>query len=340
MNLAEFLEARRPAWRELEAGLRTAESRDAATLPHDRARRLVDLHRRASADLIQARTYGGGLEACAYLEALVGRGHALLHPPPRLAAFRGLWGFFRITLPATVRRESAAMALAAGALLFGAVLGGAAVALDPEGLDLFKPAWFKGISPSERVHRDEEAQRAGDTPGISAQAGFSSFLFTHNIQCSIIAFAVGVAWGLPTLLYLAFNGLMLGALAVEYFQDGQGLFFLGWILPHGIPELTCLVLAGAAGLLLGRGVLWPRGVTRAQQIRLEARRALPLLGGSAALLIPTGVMEGTLSQMHGPLLPYGLKIGMALVLGLLLHAYLWLMPLGAHQSAPEDLSAR
>ncbi len=340
MNLAEFLQARRPAWRELESGLRTAEDRDVATLDHTRARRLVDLHRRASADLIQARTYGGGAEACTYLEALVGRGHALLHPPPRLGAFRGLWGFFRVGLPSAVRREALAVALAAGALLFGVVLGGLAAALDPEGLELFKMEGWKGISPSQRVHHDEEAQKDGNPMGVADQAGFSSFLFTHNIQVSILAFAVGIAWGLPTLLLLATNGVMLGALAVEYFQDGQGIFFLGWILPHGIPELTCIVLAGAAGLLLGRGMLWPRGTTRGAQIRLEAARGLPLLGGAAALLVPTGVMEGTLSQMHGPLLPYGLKIGMALVLGLLLHAYLWLMPLPAHQSVPEDLSAR
>ena len=70
MNLAEFLDARRPAWQELDRLLARAEAREVSDLGHERARRLVDLYRRASADLVQARTYGAGLGVTRYLEAL------------------------------------------------------------------------------------------------------------------------------------------------------------------------------------------------------------------------------------------------------------------------------
>ena len=70
MNLAAFITARRPAWKEIEALLNEAERQDITSLGHERARRLVDLYRRASADLIQARTYGAGVELVRYLETL------------------------------------------------------------------------------------------------------------------------------------------------------------------------------------------------------------------------------------------------------------------------------
>ncbi len=332
MNLSEFVEKRRPAWQELQALLERAERDDAGSLEHEIARRLVDLYRRASADLVQARTYGAGADLTSYLETLVARGYSLLYQAPPLHAWGAWRGFFRETFPRAVRRERGALGLAAAAFAAGLLLGGLATALDPQAARLFVPADHQSLRPSERVAHDERAQAdRGGLLGTSEHAAFSSFLFTHNIGVSITCFAVGLAWGLPTLLLLGWHGVFLAALAVEYARDGQALFFCAWILPHGIVEMTCMLLAGAAGLMLGRGVLWPRGLPRGVRVRQEARAALDLLGGAAALLVVAGVVEGTLSQIHEPTLPYPLKIGFALALGALVHAYLWLLPLPAEQ---------
>lgn len=328
MNLAEFLEARRPAWAELHRLLERAEKSELSSLDHERARRLVDLYRRASADLVQARTYGAGLELTGHLESLVARGYALLYQAPPLQVGRSLVDFFRRRFPATLRRERRAFGLAVASFVVGLLLGGVATAFDPEASRLFVPTEHQQLRPSQRVRLDEERQRSGrELPGALDHAAFSSFLFTHNIKVSIVCFAIGVAWGLPTLLLLAYHGVFIAALGVEYFKDGVGLFFLAWILPHGIVEMTCMLLAGTAGLLLGRGVLWPRGQPRGVRIRLEAKAALELLGGSAALLVLAGLIEGTISQIHEPTLPYALKLGFALVLGGLVYAWLWLWPL-------------
>jgi uncharacterized membrane protein SpoIIM required for sporulation len=347
MNLAAFITARRPAWKEAEALLNEAERQDITSLGHERARRLVDLYRRASADLIQARTYGAGVELVRYLETLVARGYALLYPPPPLRLRRTVGRFFGDRFPRAVRREAKALALVTGAFLGGLVLGGVATRFDPEATRLFVPEEHQRMRPHERVEHDEKAERAGrrllDAEG---HAAFSSFLFTHNIGVSIVCFAIGIAWGLPTLLLIAYQGIIMGALAAEYFRDGVGIFFLAWILPHGVVEMTCMLLAGTAGLLLGRGVLWPRGQPRGDRIREEARAALDILGGTAALLVLAGIVEGTLSQIHEPTLPYPVKIAMALTLGGLLQAYLWLLPLpeadGAppHQTTPRPFSSK
>src|SRR5262245_26715390 len=147
MNLAEFLSARRPAWTELEALLGRVEQSDLSSLDHTRARRLVDLYRRASADLVQARTYGAGVELAAYLETLVARGYALLYQVPPLRVGRSVWTFFRRRFPETLRREWRAFALALGAFVAGLLLGGITTAFDPEASKLFVPAEHQLLRP-------------------------------------------------------------------------------------------------------------------------------------------------------------------------------------------------
>ncbi len=328
MNLAEFLSARRASWEELDGLLRRAEEREVASLPPERARRLIDLYRRASADLIQARTFGADNQVTGYVEALLGRAYGLLYRPPSLGSARALGRYLRDTFPRAVRRERAPFALVALALGAGLLLGGVATSIDPEASRLFIPAEHQGMKPSERVARDEGRQEEkGGVLTASSHAAFSSFLFTHNIKVSILCFAIGVAWGLPTLLLIAYHGVFIAALAVAYFRDGVGTFFLAWILPHGVVEITCILLAGTGGLMLGRGVLWPRGVSRAERLRHEAREAMSILGGCALFLVLAGIIEGTISQIHEPTLPYPLKIGAALLTGAALHAYLWFLPL-------------
>lgn len=341
MNLAEFLAARQPLWRELEGLLGEADLREATSLRPDRARRLVDLYRRASADLVQARTYGAGLDLTSYLEALVGRGYAILYQAPPLQAGREVWHFFRHRFPAAVRRERAAFGIVVASFVAGLLLGGLATAIDPEGARLFVPGEHQALRPRERVERDEAAARSGHrVMDGQGHAAFSSFLFTHNIGVTIVCFAIGLAWGLPTLLLIGYHGVFLAALAVEYIRDGVGLFFFAWILPHGLVELTCIALSGTAGLMLGRGVLWPRGRPRGERVREEAREALDILGGTAVLLVLAGVIEGTLSQIHEPTLPYPVKIALAFAVAGAVWAYLWVMPVEAAHKAPRTLRSR
>jgi uncharacterized membrane protein SpoIIM required for sporulation len=342
VNLSQFLLSRRDAWRETEALLHQAEEREISDLTHARAKRLVDLYRRASADLVQARTFGAGIDVTGYLEGLVGRGFAFLYQAPPLSGWRKVFSFFRDRFPRAVRKERAAFLLVLAAFVSGLVLGGVATALDPEARGLFVPTEHQHLRPSERVAQAEASESKG-TRGLDLNdhAAFSSFLFTHNIGVSIIAFAVGIAWGLPTLLFVAYHGVFIAALAVDYWRDGVALFFFAWILPHGIVEMTSMLLSGTAGVLLGRGVLWPRGKPRSVRVREEAKTSLDLLGGAAALLVLAGLVEGTLSQIHEPTLHYSWKIGFALIFGSVVHAYLWFLPLqDPPHMAPRALSSK
>jgi uncharacterized membrane protein SpoIIM required for sporulation len=155
------------------------------------------------------------------------------------------------------------------------------------------------------VGREEHA-----TSGVSGDAAlaFSGWLFTHNVEVSFLVFALGVTFGLGTVALLFYNGVPLGALAVQYHQEGHGMFFWAWILPHGVAELTEVCVAGAAGLIVARGLWLPGRRGRASAFADEAKTAASLVLGGTPLLVLAGVIEGTISQMHAPLLPYGAKL--------------------------------
>jgi uncharacterized membrane protein SpoIIM required for sporulation len=173
------------------------------------------------------------------------------------------------------------------------------------------------MDPTERAKQEETGQSS-----VEEQAAFSSFLFTHNIQVAFLAFALGITAGIGTAIMLFSNGVLLGALAWVYASKGLSGWFWAWILPHGIPEISAICIAGAAGFVIARGLVAPKGLTRREAVRKEALTAVKLLLGTLALFVLAGCIEGTISQIHPPRLSVGFKIGFALVVGSGVYAYL------------------
>ena len=315
-----FVREATPRWSRLEALLQAGEQSGAA-MSLDAAREFAKLYRAASSDLILARTQRVDASIVDYLNALVARAYATVYGTraKRGRGFRRVWDFVVRTFPRTFRHEWVAILLSATLFFVGAGVGALGTALDPSSRAVLIPEQHQAWTPEERVARDE-----GQLASAQQQATFSSFLFTHNIKVTFLAFALGISFGIGTALVLFYNGVPLGALAVQYHLAGQGLFFWAWILPHGIPELTQIFIAGAAGLLLGRGLIRPGPLSRAEALRREARRAVILVVGGMPILVVAGLIEGTISQIHEPNLPYLVKLLFAALVGVALYAYLLL----------------
>ena len=79
----------------------------------------------------------------------------------------------------------------------------------------------------------------------------SSFVITNNIRVALTAFALGITFGIGTVYMLTVNGAMVGGIAGAFAKSGIGWQFWMVILPHGALELSAIVVAGGAGLLLG-----------------------------------------------------------------------------------------
>lgn len=327
-DVDRFVRERTPEWRKLEALLTRVDERGMAMLDIDAAREFAKLYRAVSADLVRARSERVDASIADYLNDLVARAYARVHGAERSTRFARAIRFVGIGFPQLVRQEWRAIALSAFLFLLGAGVGAGATAFDPRSGSIFIPDQHQAFMPGERVAHDEaEGPARGDEA-----AGFASFLFTHNIQVTFLVFALGITAGIGSAATLFANGVPLGALAVQYHQADQGLFFWAWILPHGIPELSAIVIAGAAGLLLGRGIWLPGRRRRRDALIFEARRAMLLVLGCMPVLVVAGLIEGTISQMHAPFMPYWAKLVFAAIIGVALYAWL----LGAGRKEPSS----
>jgi hypothetical protein len=151
-----------------------------------------------------------------------------------------------------------------------------------------------------------------------------------------------MTWGIGTILILFSNGVMLGAVVVDYVRAGQTKFLMGWLMPHGVIEIPAILIAGQAGLMLAGALIgWGRRVPLAARLREISRDLVTLIFGVALLLVWAGLVEAFLSQYHEPIIPYSVKIGFGFAELLLLVLYLSKSgSSGSDKSDRSDLSER
>ncbi len=311
VNLEKFIAAERPGWERLDAILQKLAADPWAQLPLAQARELEHLYQRAAADLARLSAYAAEPETRRYLENLVARGHAEIHGARAEGGRLRPWEWLARTLPRTFRRRGRAFAFAVALTLAGAVFGGAALALDPEAKEVLMPFDHLRGSPKERVAQEKRARGRHLEGG---KASFSGMLMTHNTRVTFTAMALGMSWGVGTIVLLLFNGAMLGAVVVDYVLGGETSFMLGWLLPHGVVEIPAILVGGQAGFVLA-GALLGRG--QRERLAARLRGVMPdvatLALGAALMLVWAGVVEAFFSQYHEPVLPYAVKIAFGAV---------------------------
>lgn len=317
-DVSRFVQRGTPVWEELEQTILVLDQRGLKSLSMDQARRFGQLYRSVSSDLIRARTELVDAAVVDYLNNLVARSYAHIYTT-RTNHLGKIWQFYSRDFPRLVRSEWRMVALSSFLFIAGGGFGAGFTAIDPHSLGVLIPDQHQAHTPQERVADDETS---GGLDDGTQSAPFSSFLFTHNIQVCFLVFAFGITFGIGTTILLFYNGVGIGALAMQYHMAGQGLFFWAWILPHGIPELTAIFIAGASGLVIGRGLWVPGRRGRKEALAHEAKRAVRMVLGVMPILVLAGVIEGTISQMHAPIMPYPLKLAFALVVGVAVYAYL------------------
>lgn len=318
MELVEFVEQRRPKWSALETLLDTAERDGLSKLSLEDARTLSRLYRSTSSDLLWVRARAGAADLSGYLNDLVGRAYAVTYPGKRLRLAE-VGKFLSMGFPDVLAREWR-MFVASFLLFWGGFgFGWIGMMFDPDAAPYLVPEQHLKLDPEKR--QKDEAENKGASTG--EQAVFTSFLFTHNIQVAFFAFALGLTAGLGTAILMFLNGVMLGSLAWVYTSKAMASWFWAWILPHGIPEITAIVIAGAAGFVLARAQIAPKGLSRRAALKREGKTALQLLLGTLALFVLAGFIEGTISQIHPPRLSVAFKVGFALLVGSGVYAYLW-----------------
>ena len=285
-----FRAEREPGWRRLETLLSKAEGGRASRLTDEELLEIPVLYRAAASSLSVARATSLDASLVAYLESLAIRGYYFVYGP-RTRLTERITGFFRRTWPNAVRglwRETVASGLI---FLIAAV---AAYVLIQQDMD-----WYNAIMPGEMAQgRDPTASTAHlkevlyDDNGGKFLGGFAAFLFTHNAQVSIMCFALGFAFGVPTALFIAEQGLVFGAMLALYASRGLGFEMGGWLMIHGATELFACILSGAAGFKIGWAVAFPGEKSRMQAATEAGKQSGVVMIGVVVMLVVAGMLEG------------------------------------------------
>ena len=285
MRLDRFIAARSPDWHELELLLREAGRRPERLGP-ERLLRLGALYRATAADLARLRRQAPRAPETMRLESLVRQGRQAVYDVSTRR--RSVVSFFVTDYWRLVAARRKAL-LVAFVLLFGsAALAALWGVHDPAAATGVVPAQFRpALQPGHPWHDMSPAQ----------QTAFTSEIFTNNIQVTLVAFAGGMTGGIATALALLYNGLLLGVVGGLMGQAGNGVGFVDLVTAHGVLELSCILVGGAAGLSLGWSIISPGLRTRRVSLQREAVQCLLLVVGTMPWLVIAGIVEGNRANL-------------------------------------------
>ena len=290
-----FRQDREGDWKRLEAIVRRMESGRTRGLSDQDVLDLPVLYRTVASSLSIARETSLDAATLRYLEALVQRAWFQVYGP-RVGLGRWFARFLGGGWSAAVRGIWLDLLIALAVMVAGALVGWLLVSGDPEWYHTLVPGQF---ADARVPGASREALRA-TIFGNSGQNGmsiFAAYLFSNNAQVSILAFALGFAFGVPSLLLLVQNMGTLGAMLWLFGSQGLLIDFIAWLSIHGTTEIFAILLAGAAGLHIGRSIAFP-GQRSIMEAAAEAgRRASVVMTGVVLMLIVAAILEGFARQL-------------------------------------------
>ena len=313
MPLDRFINERKSNWQRLEDLLGLLNRASLRGLHREEVRELGRIYRRTASDLAIARAESRDPRLINYLNSLVIRAHGRIYRADAQGGQRIL-RFFTHDFPQTFRRTWRYTAVAFSVFLLFGVIGYLGTSYDPEFSELagVSPAW-REANIDTQTHWWEELNQAN-------QVG-ASFIFTHNIRVTFYAFAFGALVGVGTLFFMAFNGANMASVLALTFRAGFGSDLLTFMAGHGVIELSCIFIAGGAGLMIGSAMLMPGDLSRGDALKKRGLEAILLMLGIAPLLVVAGIIEGFISPADiNPMI----KFSIAALTGVALYSYLLL----------------
>ncbi|MCS6873206.1 MAG: stage II sporulation protein M [Pyrinomonadaceae bacterium] len=317
-----FVNERMENWEQLERLIEKLEKKPIRFLPRNEIKRLGALYRSATSDLAVARVENQNPKLIKYLNSLVIRAHGKIYRAES-QGFSRIKNFFLKDFPATFRRHlnyflfSAFLftVLATFSFVLSYVDSNFAEAL---GLSSVKSYAASGHKWWLRINEANPIEATN--------------ILTNNIMVTFQAFAYGVFFCLGTIYILALNALIIGGIfGVCYSVNSDfGFDLLAFVSAHGFIELSCIFIAGAAGLMIGYSIADPGEYRRIDALKIAGFDATRLILGAAFFLVVAGFIEGFISPSD---LPSSLKFITGISSGLFMYSYLFLAGRGSNNDS-------
>ena len=286
----QWLAKRRPYWDRLNWLLSQATQSGVRSLSRAELRETALLYRQAASDLSTLRQDPTARAYAELVNQLLARAHHIIYSSRR-KGFLKVFYFLRDEYPALIQRRFRYVLLSLIILLAGGALGTV--------LTLARPQFMRHMLGPGMVDTIEHHKMWTESI-VGVEPAASGAIMTNNITVCFIAFAGGIAFGLLTIFSMFYNGLLLGVVGVACQQHGLSLSLWSFVAPHGSLELPSIILAGAAGLRLGRGVVFPGIYRWRDSIALAGAEATRIVAGVIPLLVIAGSLEGFFSPSAAP----------------------------------------
>jgi uncharacterized membrane protein SpoIIM required for sporulation len=318
LKSSRFRAEREADWARLEQLLSRAETRSARALSDDELIAMPVLYRSALSSLSVARATSLDQNLIDYLEGLSARAYFFVYGT-RATLWERLARFFAVDWPAAAKSSWRESLICFALMWMGVALAYVLVQHDP--------AWFNSFVPGGLAQgRGPEASTAAlrstlfDVPKDASLTFLASFLFNNNAGVAFLGFALGFAFGIPTAFLQIYNGCTLGAFLAVFISHGLGYEVGGWLMIHGVTELSAVILSGAAGMRLGRALAFPGGRARMDALAAEGRQAATLMVGVLIMLACAALLEGYGRQL---IKDTNLRYAVAAATGLIWAVYLY-----------------
>ena len=300
MTQRSFIAKRENDWKELErllTGTGTADQKGFKArrqLIRERAAWFPQAFRQLTGDLNTARSNGFDPALIERLNRLTLEGNQILYGT-RPFSIKFFSTFLFKTFPRSVRGQwksfSVCFFIFFGLMIFSALL----CIRFPGYINELMPPWQ--TEQLEEMYNPESLHYL-KTREVSTDADMFGFYIYNNISIAFVTFAGGLLAGVGSFFILAFNGIFLGAAAGHIINCGYQSTFFSFVIGHSAFELTAIVLSAQAGFLLGYRLFVTRGLSRGASLREAGKTALPLISGSAFMLVIAAAIEAFWSSRH------------------------------------------
>ena len=248
------------------------------------------LYRQVASDLSTLRQDRTSAALATQVNALLARAHHIIYSS-RKSTWRNFLLFLRDGYPRVFRQQIGYVFVSLVLLLSGALIAVAFTLADSRfGERIAGPMVMAAIARHEMWTQSV----------VSIAPTATSAIMTNNLSVSFVAFAGGLTFGALSIFEMFNNGVLLGAIAVLCARAGMAIPLWSFVAPHGSLELPSIVIAGAAGLRLAHGMLFPGIYRWKDSVALAGREAVRLASGFIPLLVIAGCLEGFFSPSAAP----------------------------------------
>ncbi|MFZ1741435.1 MAG: stage II sporulation protein M [Pontixanthobacter sp.] len=284
-------------WQRLEDILKELEKGRLRKLSDEDVLALPALYRMAASSLAVARDTSLDAATLGYLESLVQRAWFQVYGP-RMGLIAWLRKFLGGNLSRSIQEIWLDICVAFFVMVAGTITGWLLVARDVEWYYALVPTQFADarVPGASREVLLDTLKVEQDAQGMSA---FAAQLFSNNAGVSIMAFALGFAFGIPSLMLLVHNMAVLGAMLWLYSSQDLTWEFAAWLSVHGTTELFAILLAGAAGMHIGRKMAFPGQKSILASAAEGGQRAAQVMIGVILMLIFAALLEAFPRQLAG-----------------------------------------